>query len=859
MKKICIVDVSAMFFRAFYAIRPLTSPQGVPVNALYGYLSMLIKLLKEEKPDYLALCYDLKEPSFRKDLYTEYKSNRTEMPEDLVKQIPYLKKLNQALGFASFEKVGFEADDLVGAISEWSLNNDLQVYIVSGDKDFAQLVKPNVFLYDTMKNTKLDSSGVVEKWGVKPQQFCDFLALMGDSSDNVPGVEGIGPKGAQKLINDFGSLDGVYQNLDKIAGKLKDKLVKDKENAYLSQKLVTIETNIPLGLSFENLEIKEFHTEDLKNVLEELNFKTFQKTLLDINLHPNNSINGQVSAQNNTANVEAAAVIEKKQAESKDQEAVVVVDKISVDEFLTNHISEKSYFFLLDEKLYVKTTKRFFEIEKLNTDMECSWPNSYKWSGFDLKSIWKYLNLNDVLDIEIELDTMLLAYVIKSKNCSELELVIKEFLGEVIDEDISSVDLYKHIEVLNQKLEDDLKNFDQVSILYNFEYPLVPILYKMERKGFLINTDELKNFSEELKREIASIEDEVHKISGDKFNLASPKQLSEVLFSKLGLEVIKKTKTGISTDNEVLEKLNHPIAKLILDFRELSKLKSTYVDVLPTLVSANDHRIHTTFNQALTTTGRLSSSNPNLQNIPIKTLRGQRVRKSFIAEKNKKILSLDYSQIELRVLAHFSDDPGLKKAFQDDIDIHTMTAAEVFNVKIADVTSELRRIAKAVNFGIAYGQGAFGLAETLNIPRGESSAIIKNYFEKFKNVKTYIEDTIKSAHEKNYVETLFGRRRYIPELQNKMAMIKKFGERAAINAPIQGTASDIVKLAMIKLNQSVKATMILQVHDELLFEGDEDSLQAELPQIKTIMENVVNLKVPLKVNYSLGNNWDEAH
>ncbi|MCB0371058.1 MAG: DNA polymerase I, partial [Bdellovibrionales bacterium] len=329
--------------------------------------------------------------------------------------------------------------------------------------------------------------------------------------------------------------------------------------------------------------------------------------------------------------------------------------------------------------------------------------------------------------------------------------------------------------------------------------------------------------------------------------------------NKLGLEVIKKTKTGISTDNEVLEKLNHPIAKLILDYRELTKLKSTYVDVLPTLVDAKDHRIHTTFNQALTTTGRLSSSNPNLQNIPIKTLRGQRVRKSFIASEGKKILSLDYSQIELRVLAHFSDDPGLKKAFQENIDVHTVTASEVFNIALKDITPDLRRIAKAVNFGIAYGQGAYGLAETLNIPRGEASAIIKDYFSKFKNVKTYIEDTIKKAHEDNFVETLFGRRRYIPELANKSPMIKKFGERAAINAPIQGTASDIVKLAMIKLNETIKSPMILQVHDELLFEETEEVLQSELPQIKTIMESVVSLKVPLKVNFSLGKNWDEAH
>lgn len=852
MKKIYIVDISAMIFRAFYAIRPLTSPTGLPVNALYGYLSMIIKLLKDEKPDYLAICYDRKEPSFRKDLYAEYKSNRTEMPEDLQKQMPYLRKLNEALGFSCFEKQSYEADDLIGAIAEWGLKHQLQVYIVSGDKDFAQLVKPNVFLYDTMKNTKLDTQGVIEKWGVKPEQFRDYLGLMGDSSDNVPGVEGVGPKGAQKLINDYGSLDGVYENIEKISGKLKERLIKDKENAYLSKKLVTIETDIPLDLDFEKLTLKSFHNEELKEVLEELNFKSFLKSLLDISsLERSSSSNVPVAkAELKTE----ASDLPLAYANSEKQ-----IQMVSLEEWVRTYSQKKSYFFMWDEKLYVQVPDSILEIEKPAGETDWSSLSRFKWSGFDVKSVWKFLGISQVDDFEIELDSMLVAYVISSKNSTTLDLVLKEFLKVEIDEETPLAQIADYLETLNKRLEEDLKNFDQVSILYNFEYPLIPILFKMEKVGFLINSQELKEFSQELKREIESIELEVHKISGDKFNLASPKQLSEVLFKKLGLEVIKKTKTGISTDNEVLEKLNHPIAKLILDFRELSKLKSTYVDVLPTLVSPIDHRIHTTFNQALTTTGRLSSSNPNLQNIPIKTLRGQRVRKSFIADKNKKILSLDYSQIELRVLAHFTDDPGLKKAFHEDIDVHTVTASEVFNIKISEVTADLRRIAKAVNFGIAYGQGAFGLAETLGIPRGEAMAIIKNYFDKFKNVKTYIEETVKTAHEKNYVETLFGRRRYLPELQNKSPMIKKFGERAAINAPIQGTASDIVKLAMIKLNQAVSSTMILQVHDELLFEGEESSLMNDLSQIKSIMENVVTLKVPLKVNYSIGNNWDEAH
>ncbi|MBN8535999.1 MAG: DNA polymerase I [Deltaproteobacteria bacterium] len=856
MKKICIVDVSAMFFRAFYAIRPLTSPQGLPVNALYGYLSMIVKLIKEEKPDFLALCYDLKEPSFRKDLYPEYKSNRTEMPPELVLQIPYLKLINQALGLKAFEKSSYEADDLVGAICEWSVKNNLEVYIVSGDKDFAQLVRPHVYLYDTMKNTKLDSAGVKEKWGVPPEHFRDYLALMGDASDNIPGVDGIGTKGAQKLINEYGTLDQIYENIEKLNGKIKENLIKDKENAYLSKKLVTIETNISLDLTEENLKPQKINKEDLKKILDELNFKNFQKLLIDENAEPAVQQANQVQQVN--------------QAQQANQ-GLGNVKTILLSDFLEKYGLEKNYFFLWGDKLFVTTGNEFLEIQKhkketFNTidisetlENKLNWPKGFKWFGFNLKEIWKWLQIDDLSGSEVVLDTMLMAYVIRSKNCSEIPIVIKDFLQVELVEKINAEEVSEYLQTLNLKLEEELKNFDQVAILYQFEYPLISILYKMERKGFLINTDELKIFSSELKREIGAIEQQIYAISGDKFNVASPKQLSEVLFKKLQLEAVKKTKTGFSTDNDVLERMNHPIAKFILDFRELSKLKLTYVDVLPTLVNPEDKRIHTTFNQALTTTGRLSSSNPNLQNIPIKTLRGQRVRKSFIAGVNKKILSLDYSQIELRVLAHFADDPGLKKAFSEDIDIHSMTAAEVFNVNISEVTSELRRIAKAVNFGIAYGQGAFGLAETLNIPRGEASAIIKNYFQKFKNVKNYIEDTISFAHKNNYVETLFGRRRYLPELQSKSPMIKKFGERAAINAPIQGTASDIVKLAMIKLDQSVKSCMILQVHDELLFEEEENLLLAELPQIRTIMENVVNLKVPLKVNYSIGINWDEAH
>ncbi|MCB0368794.1 MAG: DNA polymerase I, partial [Bdellovibrionales bacterium] len=505
MKKIYIIDVSVMFFRAYYAVRPLTSPQGLPVNALYGYLSMLIKLLKDEKPDYLALCYDLKEPSFRKDLYNEYKSNRTEMPEDLVKQIPYLRKLNEALNFSSFEKVGYEADDLVGTISEWSIKHELEVYIVSGDKDFAQLVRPHLYLFDTMKNIKLDEDGVLKKWGVRPDQFCDYLALIGDSSDNVPGVSGIGPKGGQKLISEYGSLDNVYNNIENVVGKTKEKLINDKEKAYLSKKLVTIVRDVAVDFNLEDLKLKGFDQEKLQGILDELNFKSFQKSLLTVS----NSKEETLDTDKGSANSD-----------------IEPIEVLLSSEFLGRFANQDNYLLIDKGSLYASNQQGVWQI-KHDSDKEMEWPHNYKWKGFDLKSIWHFLNIKNISQPQIELDSMLLAYVLKPKNCTDIHTVLKDILGVEKDSISSAREIFEEINKLNEKLESDLKNFDQASVLYHFEYPLIAILYKMERVGFLINSKELNQFSEELAREIQEIELEVFKISGDKFDLASPKQLSE--------------------------------------------------------------------------------------------------------------------------------------------------------------------------------------------------------------------------------------------------------------------------------------------------------------------------------------------
>ncbi len=855
MKRLFIVDSSSLFFRAFYAIRPLTSPSGLPVNAIYGYLSMILKLIKTEQPDYLAFCYDRKEPSFRKEIYSEYKSNRTEMPDDLAKQMPHITRMSDLLGIKSYTQLGFEADDLIGCLSEWGLAHDLAVYIVSGDKDFAQLVKKNVYLYDTMKDTTIDEKGVVEKWGVPPVQFIDYLAMVGDASDNVPGIAGVGPKGAIKLLNEYETLEGVYKNIDKIEGKLKDKLISSKENAFLSKELVTIKTDCMSDIKLDDLKYTMALSPDLEAWLDELNFKTFKKAITDLGaLPPRTGLPAPKAkdAEDVSTTKPAAA----KPSESATQ-TLLNLENIKSVENLKDLDSDDCFFFSWQNFVYVIIASG----ELLEMKSHVDWSKHFKdwtWSGFDLKTVWKDLKL-DIEHAKVKSDLMIDANTLTSKDCSTFEKAVKAMAQAEVSEGTAVSDVLNIVQSMRQQSERQLKENDFYKVLNEVEYPLIPVLYKMEKEGVAVDTKQLHEYSKELQTQIAVLEEQICKIAGQEFNIGSPKQLGQVLFQKMGLESSKKTKTGFSTDNEVLEKLNHPIAPLILNYREITKLKSTYVDSLPEQISGADNRIHTTFSQALTATGRLSSNNPNLQNIPVKTERGRRVRQAFVAGLGRKILSVDYSQIELRILAHYSNDKGLIQAFESDIDIHAATASEVFGIPLNEVTSELRRIAKAVNFGIAYGQGVFGLSEALGIPRGEATKIIADYFNKFAGVRSYIDETIKFAHENGFVTTLLGRKRFIDELRSKNPAMKKFGERAAINAPIQGSASDIVKLAMIKLDSQIKSKMILQVHDELLFEADEETLVKELPLIQNVMESVIQLKVPLKVNSQIALNWDDAH
>lgn len=846
MKKLFLVDVSSLFFRAFYAVRPLTSPSGIPTNAIYGFLSMLMKLLKDEKPEYLVFCYDRKDPSFRKDIYTEYKANRTEMPEDLAPQIPYIKKLADVMGIPSLELPGYEADDLIGTLTCIGRKNKMEVFIVSGDKDFAQLLDEHVYLYDTMKGQKIDTKGAIEKWGVKPSQFIDYLALVGDTSDNIPGVAGVGPKGAQKLLEEYKDLEGIFANLDKMKGAIKDKLSAGKEDAFLSRKLSAIVTDCDVDTNIASYRRRPFHRTDLMSLFDELNFKSFEK-----NIWPLDVSDQAIEA---AAPVLKAEEAEMPKVQNTDFKLVEIDTKALAKKLKKN---EEVWGFVSNQGIFVASKDTVYALQGEATAVgEISDELKLQWKGFDLKTFWHIIQPQTPQGVW---DSMLAAYVLKPGESMDFDRVYSRLMGELPPDLPSGPDLYNSHLQLEQKLRSRLKEVGGEKVYNELDLPLASILYRMEKLGISLDRELLAQQSQELAKEIHSLEKKIHDLAGEPFNIGSPKQLSNILFEKLKLPTGKKTKTGFSTDNEVLEKLSksHPIADLVLDYRELAKLKSTYVDALPLLVK-EDGRIHSTFNQALTMTGRLSSNEPNLQNIPIRSERGARVRKAFVAEKGKVLLSVDYSQIELRILAHFSDDENLIRAFQDDLDIHTATAAEVFSVPLKDVTSEQRRVAKAVNFGIAYGQGAFGLSEVLKISRSEASDIIKRYFARFSRVQNYIEDTIASAKDKGYVETLSGRRRYMDELKSNNAAIQKFGERAAINAPIQGTAADIVKQAMIEVDQKIDIPMILQVHDELIFEGTPAEIDKKRPQIVKIMESVVSLKAPLKANSEVGTDWDSA-
>jgi DNA polymerase I len=849
MKKLYLVDVSSMFFRAFYAVRPLNTSKGLPTNAVFGFLSMIVKLLKDIKPDYLAFCFDRPEPSFRKEIYAEYKANRSEMPPDLIPQVPYIKKLTEVLGIPIFEKAGYEADDLIGMLAHFGQDKNMHVVIVSGDKDFSQLINEKVTMYDTMKDIEFNIEKVIEKWGVHPKHFIDYLAITGDSSDNIPGVKGIGPKGAQKLLEQFNSLENLYERIDEVKNpNLQKKLIESKQMAFLSKKLVTIETDIDIPLSEDLLKPKTPQREELIKVLDELEFQSFKKNLLGAEnavVSPSASVVSSASSEDN----QSRKVLQDYQ--------VFKMDFADFKKWLSPKksiwcIDHQREFIFADGSEICHYSGDEKELAKLFDEK-----NDIEWLGYDLKSSWRQLKLKK--SHRAAWDSYLAAYIAHAGPVESFAKIYEHYAKDTLPEIPDSIALYQAHLLLHKDLQQFLTNTSMLGILQTIELPTIDLLTAMETKGIHIDVDFLKKESLVLTEDIRALEKQIYQeAGGETFNIASPKQLGFVLFEKMGLPKGKKTKTGFSTNTDVLEALEDlfPICKMIIQFRELSKLKSTYVDALPALVNSETNRVHTQYNQALTATGRLSSVHPNLQNIPIRSERGMRVRQAFVAEPGHVLVSADYSQIELRILAHISKDHGLREAFLHDVDIHAKAASEIFSVPLDKVNDDLRRKAKAVNFGIAYGQGVYGLSETLKIPRAEAKEIIDLYFQRFSGVKKYMTDVVEFVKQYGYVESILGRRRYLPEIHSKNNNIKSFAERAAINAPIQGMSSDLVKLAMIEVGQKFRDNMVLQVHDELIFEmKDDDELDDKMAQIKNLMENCMTLDVPLKVNISKGRNW----
>jgi DNA polymerase-1 len=892
-RTVYLVDVSSMFFRAFYAIRPLTNSKGLPTNAIYGFLSMTVKLLKDRKPEYIAYCLDSKEPSFRKEIDSNYKANRTEMPEDLEKQIPYILKIAEALGIRSIGFPGYEADDIIGTLAAKARKDDCDVVIVSGDKDFAQLISPHVTMQDTMKELVFNPEEVKKKWGVSPEQFRDYLAIVGDTSDNVPGVAGIGPKGAVKLLEEFGSLDSIYDSLDKIASKsVREKLEASREQAFRAQKLVTIFCDMDIPATVDDLRLQPQRTDEVSSLLSDLEFKTFDRLLAGAPNAPNQASSGSAPSASSSSKsslstsdsedstVGAAAAtqssdVSQRQGDGSANPARSVSRPKKVEDLEEAEVSLSEFLRIIPDnaEVWLIPVGAAFvlgfgrTVYRIRDDL-ATWRDHLsgrpiKWCGYDLKSCWRAIHITGPV---ADFDCMLAIYVLRPQEVRDFPTEYAEYCGETLDPMLSATQMYQAMLHLAEILLEKLPQIQAQKILEDIELPVMPILYDMEERGVLVDVDLLRTQSSEMREQISGIETDIYELAGEVFNIGSPKQLGRILFEKLKLPVQRKTKTGYSTDNEVLETLArvHPICERIVEYRELTKLKSTYVDALPALVNPVTGRIHTTFNQALTSTGRLSSSHPNLQNIPIRTERGQRIRQAFIAAKGTELVSADYSQIELRILAHITNDNGLINAFREDLDIHQATASEIFGVKLTEVTPDLRRTAKAVNFGIAYGQSAFGLAQTLGIPRGEAQDIIERYFKRFKGVAEYMQTTIEQAKNRGFVETLFGRRRYLPELRSSQQGIRRFGERAAINAPIQGTASDLVKMAMIRAYQeprlkAMNLHMTLQVHDELVFEVETEKIAIASPIIEECMTSVFPMRVPLKVNVGHGLNWEQAH
>ncbi len=893
--KLMIIDGNSILNRAFYGLKGaqlLATTDGLHTNAIYGFLNILNKFLNEENPQYLCVAFDLKAPTFRHQEFADYKATRKGMPPELAEQMPYMKEVLDAMNIKCLEMEGFEADDIIGSVSKCAEDKDIQVVIVTGDRDSLQLAseKTKILLPVTRAGRRetenYDAQGVMDRYGVTPTQFIDVKGLMGDKSDNIPGVPGIGEKTALALIKSFGSLDGIYENIDNIEKKgVREKLKENKELAYMSRHIATIDTQMPTLCQMEELKRREFDESRLYELFERLEFKSLIKKF---GLEQAGKPQINPLAELPVTIVDDPITLAQVGLEINNCEEVAMFQLIDrIDEF--QYRLAGIAFSWGNKNVFVKIGGGISEEQFLQQFASVFNNNKIRVIGHDLKSFIVYLKWKGCALNCLAFDTMIGAYILNpSRSTFTVAELSHEYLGytfesmeeltgkgrnytpfsEIPTDRLAAASLYhsRTLLKLTEEIREIIHKNGQEELCYEIEMPLIEVLADMEYRGFKVNVDALMQFSAKLDDKITAAEDDIYQAAGEEFNINSPKQLGVILFEKLGLPAKKKTKTGYSTDAQVLEQLasQNSIVSRILEYRQLVKLKSTYAEGLLHVVNPATGRIHSSFNQTVTATGRISSTEPNLQNIPIKLEMGREIRKVFITENEEFLLSdADYSQIELRVLAHITGDDNMIDAFRNNEDIHTATASRVFHVPMDEVTSLLRSRAKAVNFGIVYGIGDFSLAKDLDISRKEARNYIDEYLERFQGVKQYMRDTVENGKSKGFVETLFNRRRYLPELKSSNFNTRSFGERVAMNMPIQGSAADIIKIAMVRVynelnKHNMKSRLILQVHDELIIETH-ISEKANVEKIlHNCMQNAVRLDVPLIAEVKTGTNWYET-
>ena len=886
-EKVYLIDGSSYIYRAFFAIGHLSNSKGFPTNAIYGFTNMLLKILREKEAEQVAIVFDAPGPTFRHEVFGEYKSNRPSMPEDLRVQVPHIKEIVSALSLPLLEKEGYEADDLIATLARKLEREGIETVIVSGDKDLMQLISSHVTMYDPMKDKTFQVPQVKERFGVSPDKVVEVMGLMGDTSDNIPGVPGIGPKTAGQLIEEFGSIEELLRNLDKVKNaKVRASLDRYAEQARLSRELATLDSEAPLDWTLENLKKGEPDRKKLQEIFKEMEFS---RLLKDFSLRPDHReddyrlITGRVELEALVRDLRKAGVF------GLDLESTSIEPMRAEIVGLSFSFQPHQAFYLPVGHTYKGAPEQLSREEVLQILRPLLEDPGLKKYGQNIKYDYILLAKSGVRLKGIAGDNMIASYLLNpSKHRHSLEDLSREYLDRQIItyEDVAGAGAkaipFSQVEV-KKACRYSCEDADLTLILANLlipkieeegfgelfgrvELPLIEVLAVMEMNGVKLDLPLLAVMSDEFEKQMEKISGEVYDLAGGEFNINSPQQLGKVLFEKLKLPGGKRTKTGYSTDVDVLTELakDFPLPAKVLEYRSLSKLKSTYVDALPQLVNPETGRVHTSFNQTITATGRLSSSDPNLQNIPIRSPEGRRIREAFIPEEGSLILSADYSQVELRVLAHLACDTFLIETFQRGEDIHAATASEIFHVAPEQVTTEMRRLAKVINFGIIYGMSAFGLAKELGIPPSVAQAYIANYFQKYHEVRDYIDKSLEQARERGYVTTLMNRRRYLPDIQNSNRSVRQFAERIAINAPIQGTAADLIKVAMINIHRRFleerrKTKLILQIHDELVFEVPEGELEAIKALVKEEMEGVVKLYIPLKVDIGVGKNWAEAH